>query len=614
MDAPSGRDPHDQFHEVTMPTNFEPTSVNPSGLTALIQNLGRDCSPTQFLREFTKNSIEACLRTGLHNRQIIVDFDEDLYRKAKLYKLSFIDNGDGMTEHEMLNLLNRLSSSGPIANSSQNYGVGAKISALTRNHAGISYQSWKDGCGHAVFIKYDADARIYGIQGVDNNGRTIYAPKLNENNKPKLIQKHGTRVTLWGMTEDQDTMQPPPGINGARESWLVLYLNSRFFRIPENIDIQARIGYYRENNSRHNYLSKIVGQKNILDESSDLKGSLRVTDATIYWWVIQEGADGHGRALLKGHTALVNQDEVFDVSDARSSRISYFGVIYGRDRVVIYVEPDHAVQNTSRTSLVKSDGSPLNWEVWQDEFRENMPSELKAFLDALIEKNSRDSHSNSIRERLKSIRDLFKLSRYRAVQNGAIIADPNSEALFGSAGFLSGERTDRGRQNRTGRGSTPGSLATALLSQLVQDGENGVEAQESKPDPFPQVQWTNEAESGHLKDRAAEYEPVSNMILANSDFSGVRDVIEHFSKNFKDSPEYLGIIKGVVHEAFEQLLMECVAGALSLKNRPQWSDADYTAAVSKEALTTVVMQRYWMVSHVRRILGSKIRGFNELTT
>lgn len=602
------------LHEVTMPTNFEPTKVNESGLTALIQNLGRDCSPTQFLREFTKNSIEACLRTGLPKRQIIVDFDNDLYRDAKLYKLSFIDNGDGMTQDDMVKLLNSLSSSGPAANLNQNYGVGAKISALTRNHAGIYYKSWKGSRGHAVLIKYNDDARIYGIQGVDCNGRTIKAPSLNENNKPKLIEEHGTQVTLWGMTEDQDTMQPPPGVTGARDSWLVLYLNSRFFRIPENIDIQARIGYYRDNNPRHNYLSKIVGQNSILDQHSDLKGSLRVTDANIFWWVIQEGADGHGRELLKGHTALVNQDEIFDVSDARSSRITYFGVIYGRDRVVIYVEPDHAVQNTSRTSLVKSDGSPLNWDVWQDEFREKMPLELKSFLDALIEKNSRDSHDNSIRERLKSLRELFKLSRYKAAQNGHFIADPNSEAQFGTAGFLTGERTDKARQNLSGRGSTPGSIATALLSQLVQEGENGVEAIKVEPDPFPKVQWTNEHDSPQLVDRGAEYVPSSNLILANTNFSGVRDVIEYFSRTFQDSPDYLAVIKEVVHEAFAQVLTECVAGACSLKNRPRWSEADYTAAVSKEALTTVVMQRYWMVSHVRRILGSKIRGFNDMTT
>jgi hypothetical protein len=44
---------------------FKPTSVNQQGLTALIRNLGRDCTPEQFMREFVQNSIEACVRTGL---------------------------------------------------------------------------------------------------------------------------------------------------------------------------------------------------------------------------------------------------------------------------------------------------------------------------------------------------------------------------------------------------------------------------------------------------------------------------------------------------------------------------------------------------------------------
>ena len=48
-------------------TNFLPTEVNPGGLTSLIRNLGRDCHPTQFLREFTKNAIEACQRSEEKN-------------------------------------------------------------------------------------------------------------------------------------------------------------------------------------------------------------------------------------------------------------------------------------------------------------------------------------------------------------------------------------------------------------------------------------------------------------------------------------------------------------------------------------------------------------------
>ena len=40
-----------------------PTKVADSGLTALIDRFGRDCPPTQYIREFIRNSIEAIQRT-----------------------------------------------------------------------------------------------------------------------------------------------------------------------------------------------------------------------------------------------------------------------------------------------------------------------------------------------------------------------------------------------------------------------------------------------------------------------------------------------------------------------------------------------------------------------
>ena len=81
---------------------FKPTDVNHEGLTALIQNLGRDCPPSQYLREFLKNAIEACQRTSEKNYQIILDFNEDIYKETGYYKMSFIDNGDGMSDEQML--------------------------------------------------------------------------------------------------------------------------------------------------------------------------------------------------------------------------------------------------------------------------------------------------------------------------------------------------------------------------------------------------------------------------------------------------------------------------------------------------------------------------------
>lgn len=596
-------------------TNFLPTEVNPSGLTNLIKNLGRDCHPTQFLREFTKNALEACQRTGEPNCKVVVDCNQQLSHNENfsLYKICFIDTGDGMTDKQMINLLNNLSASGSERNEYENYGVGAKISALTRNHEGVQYESWKDGVGHMVFIKYNANEGVYGIQGVsDENGQTYYALKLSEKDKPSEIGSHGTRVTLWGMTEQQDTMLPPDGIGGIRESWIALYLNTRFFRIPVGIEMSARIGYYRDNNPKHNYLLKIRGQKAILDEKAIIKGEAQLSDAKLYWWVMPKAADGHGREMLKGHTALVNEDELFDISDSRSNRIAYFGIILGRDRVIVYVEPQYVVQNTARTNLVRPDGSPVIWDKWQDEFRSNMPEELKAFQDELLSENSKDSHTETIRERLKNLKELYKLSRYKANPQGAFFADPDSGSPFETGHIRAGVRKVNSPTPKPGIGNGSGSLSTALLTALVEEGA-GTRAAPIEPDPFPKVDWVyvNEDSNEQLIDRAAEYIHTDNIILANKNYQGLVDLVKYFSKNYADVPEVVQIIEDEVRQSFELALTECVAGALSLKNRKHWNPKDFETAISKEALTTAVMQRYWMVSHIKRVLGSKIKGFNE---
>jgi hypothetical protein len=60
------------------------------------------------------------------------------------------------------------------------------------------------------------------------------------------------------------------------------------------------------------------------------------------------------------------------------ARLQGFGVIFGTNRVVIYVKADYPKKNgdlysnTARTSLVLN-GSALPWGDWAAEFRDLMP-------------------------------------------------------------------------------------------------------------------------------------------------------------------------------------------------------------------------------------------------
>jgi hypothetical protein len=76
----------------------------------MLDRLGKDCAPLQFLRELTQNAIEAVLRKPEPVGEIIWDVDWLTYELDDgLYKLSVVDNGDGMTGEELVHYINHLS-------------------------------------------------------------------------------------------------------------------------------------------------------------------------------------------------------------------------------------------------------------------------------------------------------------------------------------------------------------------------------------------------------------------------------------------------------------------------------------------------------------------------
>jgi len=596
-------------------TPFKPTNVNPQGLTALIRNLGRDCPPHQYLREFLKNSIEACQRTQQANRQIICDFNDTIFVNEGHYKLCFTDNGDGMTDQQMLSLLNSLSSSGSTANEHQNYGVGAKISAMTRNQAGILYESWRDGRGFSILIKYQAESDTFGIQGFEVNGQTLYALPLDNKTRPRIIQEHGTRVTLFGMLPKQDTMLAPDGISFPRETWINDMINLRFFNLPDDILIQSRIGYQHHLIApEKSFLKKVTGYQEVLNQQSQSFGTLNLPQAKAYWWIHKEDAP------IQGHTALINQGELFDRKEPWQNTLAPFGIIIGRNRISIYIEPFGAEQNTPRTALVKHDGAPLSWDSWHQHFRENMPKEIEKFMEELLNDTAQKSHAKNIRQRLKSLMELFILSGYKPIPLPSGIyklsSDSSKPLQMVGTEILKADKEDdhsesenQQEENHSEAASNTTNDAQENIKTAGDDGEEFLPA-EDELNLFPKVEWTNEEKSPQLDGMAAEYIHESHVVLANRDFKGFKDLITFFTGKYSDSSDVQDLILNCVNEGIEQALMESVAGFLSLKDsHDRWSKEDQVKkALSMQALTTTVMQRYWMVNYIDQSLKQKIRG------
>jgi hypothetical protein len=297
------------------------------------------------------------------------------------------------------------------------------------------------------------------------------------------------------------------------------------------------------------------------------------------------------------------------------ARLQSFGVIFGHNRVVIYVHPTNGAgkkltSNTARTYL-HINNEPLPWSEWAAEFREALPQPINDLMEEVAGHSAASDHKQSIRERLKQIRDLFRISRYRPVRSGKLRLDEDGLAVGGKAKGDSEERDSSIVAN--GRSSGKGGRAGDIYSLFL--AAKGVPGEELRVEIQPEVRWVSVADGTRtppdLEDRAGKFLPQQNMILANSDFRVFSDMIDRWSKQYSHIAGAREVIRDVVEEWFEQQLIETVMGVQALRDARQWTVQDVEKTWSEEALTAAVMPRYHIDIAVKRALGAKLGTLKE---
>jgi hypothetical protein len=590
-----------------------PMSVANTGF--MLDRLGQDCSPLQYLRELTQNSIEAILRTPKQLGEIVWDVDWALHDLNQVYKLSVVDNGDGMAGDEMVRYINNLSSSVTLQSHEGNFGVGAKIAAATRNHTGLIYQSWQNKAGSMIHLWRDPQSGDYGLRQFQRlDGSFGHWVRIEDSLKPGTIEGHGTKVVLLGNSDDQNTMIPPEG-TAAPSRWIARYLNTRYFRFPDGVTVKAREGWENPRSDKdRNLLRTVIGQARYLEDHAAHSGTLQLTHAKAHWWILKDEdalTQNSGSINSSGHAAALYQDELYETVTGRAgvARLQMFGVIFGYTRVVLYVEPEsdenHRVQaNTARTMLVLN-GEPLPWAEWAAEFRESMPTPIKDLMDEVTAGSYSSDHRQAIRDRLKQIRELLRLSRYKLSRRGSVLIDDKLIA--------GGQPSQRDReQSNSGRGGGGGGGRAGNVYGLFIAPE-GSPADPVNAELEPDVVWVS-VEDGtrdptFLADRAAKYLPDQHLLQINGDFRAFTDMVDRWSKQYPAAAR--DIIEDVVREWFEQAVIETVLGVVSLKGSQEWTDDNIAHGWSEEALTAAVMPRYHIDVAVRRTLGSKLGSLKQ---
>jgi len=227
-----------------------------------------------------------------------------------------------MTGEEMMTYINALSSSMTEQSETGNFGVGAKIAAAPRNHAGLIYLSWKDGVGYMIHLWRDPETGTYGLRQFERpDGSFAHWANVQDDIKPDPIKEHGTMVILLGNETDQDTMQPPEGA-ASPSQWIARYLNTRYFQFPEGITVKARQGWeYPRSNRDNNLLRSITGQRVYLDNHAAASGSVVLTGAVAHWWMLKDEdalTQNSGWMASSGHTAALYQNELYEMMTGRA--------------------------------------------------------------------------------------------------------------------------------------------------------------------------------------------------------------------------------------------------------------------------------------------------------
>ena len=206
------------------------------------------------------------------------------------------------------------------------------------------YKAWKDGeAALTILGRQDGRYGRIGWKNPSDDSVHFWLP-LRDTDKPSIIIKSGVSVVLLGKSKEEDTTVAPVGAD-LPSQWVAAFLERRYFEIPFGITLRVLRPVEIYDSGRGSYRAMhdtIKGQRHYLDKHSDVKGTVDVPEAKLWWWILKEDIVAGGKTWNnRGHVAAIYQSELYEArtGPSRISALKDFGIYAGHGRIVIYVEP-----------------------------------------------------------------------------------------------------------------------------------------------------------------------------------------------------------------------------------------------------------------------------------
>ena len=594
----------DDNNEDTTKDDFEIEEMKTKNTSFSLDQHGRQCSPLQYVRELTQNSIEAILGdTG--EGEIFWTYDREEKKETGIHKLACIDTGPSMDREELSSLMNKMYSSGKDQSAQGNFGIGAKVAGVYRSPKGLVYKLYKNGKGYFGELCRHPKSGKYGLrQQEEADGSLTPYMEIPISSRPPQIKENGTMVTLIGKDEKEDTFTCPPEGEQGKE-WLSRYLNGRYFALPEGITLKVT---YRNNpfqESEPTYKRRTIrGMQFFLDQYQRASGIVDVKGAKMHWWVLKDDFKKINYITNWSHTGTLFQDELHDLevgSKTNKSRLNRCGIIHLLNRMVIYAEPTNqgVFADASRTEIFIAEGKKAPWTDWADEFFENMPPEIEKLENEASERMTEGDINIKAYDMLKKLLKDFKIPKYTTKNEGKIEITP----LVDSGGSPDSGRTAETENDNPGESkNNTGSRGRRYSDFTTDDGAKGREI--SSEQFIPQVVWVSPEDQPHLEDRAAQYIRPHNKLLINKEyrvFTGWVDDVHNEKGGGK--PGSKAIVEDVCKLHWQVHLCETIVRTQWMKKDGKtWRIDEVDSALSELSLSTAVSG----IKHLDQVVKSTV--------
>jgi len=598
--------------EDTKKYDFTLSEMTAENVSWGVDLMHKDCAKLQFLREFTENAIQAIEQKDVQEGTISWTYDRLWFKENGSLKATIIDNGIGMTGREISKYINKIFSSGKKLGLTENYGIGAKIAAAPLNHRGIEYWTWKDGVGYLAVLRMKNGR--YGLEKFENDrgGMDDWLEGVSDEMKPKEIDQNGVKVVLLGMSDEEDTYFNERAEMPTR--WILRYLNSRYFEIPEGVAISAPSIRWNEDGSLKPMKYRVRGMKRFLNkhiEDESHYGKMDVHKGTLHWWLLDTKDKRTHYTEFNSHaqSGAIFQNEMYDVKTMQGhrSRMQKFSLIFTYDRVAIFIEPNCEVRsNTARSSLLMEDETAPPWEIWSRQFSDNLPEPIRKMEEELYSKSLQKLDSE-IKERIRKWFSDQPLSRFQAHKEGDEEIDEPLEFMNTSGG--EGKDPDKTEHEEPKEPRN-------RYSDYIEPKERRAKRKEIK-DPTPDVIWKTRQDAtrmeGELEDRAAEYLPGNDVLNINGDFRVYTDLLEKMKhQKGAGDPSRERAIETFVKKEYTFSLLEATMRTKLLNDNPNWSRKDIEEkCLSPEGLTESVMSNYHLHFMLHQNMGRWISSIEK---